>query len=118
PNILFNGKREAGGGGTLAAAENRYQQYRSVVDRLLDEPAKAAVKLAVNRQGDAITLRADVSNLFDPGDGKKLRFLLVEETVRYIGSNKLRFHHMVVRAMPGGPDGLPLTAKEGQHSAS
>jgi hypothetical protein len=106
PNIFFNGKHEAGGGGSLAAAENRYKQFRGVVDRLLEEPAKAAVRLGADRHGDVVTLRADVSNVTDPGDGKKLRFVLVEESVRYVGSNKMRFHHMVVRAMPGGPDGV------------
>ena len=54
----------------------------------------------------------------EPGDKKKLRFVLVEDTVRYAGGNKLRFHHMVVRALPGGPDGIALTDTASSQTAS
>jgi hypothetical protein len=37
-----------------------------------------------------------------------LRFALAEERVRYSGGNGIRYHHSVVRAMPGGPKGFPL----------
>jgi hypothetical protein len=47
----------------------------------------------------------------------RLRLALVEEAVRYVGCNKLRFHHMVVRTMPGSPEGFALTEKESQHTA-
>jgi hypothetical protein len=59
-----------------------------------------------------------VSNLTEPGSKKKLRFALLEDSVRYAGSNKLRFHHMVVRALPGGPDGVPLPETVSSHSAT
>ena len=42
----------------------------------------------------------------------------MEETIHYVGGNKLRFHHHVVRAMPGGVDGFALNAKDSQHAAS
>jgi len=35
----------------------------------------------------------------------------VEETVRYPGGNGMRLHHHVVRAMPGGADGITLAGK-------
>ena len=50
------------------------------------------------------------------GDKVRLRIALVEEHVRYVGSNQLRFHHHVVRAFPGGVNGVPLTAKTGKHT--
>ena len=31
-----------------------------------------------------------------------------DERVRFQGSNGVRYHHSVVRAMPGGPKGFPL----------
>jgi hypothetical protein len=44
--------------------------------------------------------------------------VITEEVVKYIGSNKLRFHHHVVRDMPGGADGVSLDkAGELTHSA-
>jgi hypothetical protein len=37
--------------------------------------------------------------------------LLVEETIRYVGGNGLRFHHQVVRALPGGAKGVEVKDK-------
>jgi hypothetical protein len=117
PSTFFNGKREASGGGAMAASETKYKQYRGILERLMEEPAKATVKLGATHQGDTITFRADVSALTEPGEDKKLRLLLVEETVRFTGNNKLRYHHMVVRAMPGGPDGMALTTVDSRNAA-
>jgi hypothetical protein len=44
--------------------------------------------------------------------------VLCEESVHYGGGNKIRIHHHVVRAMPGGPDGMALVKKEHETSAS
>jgi hypothetical protein len=109
PTTVFNGKPKAGGGGGIANAEGKYKQYRGIIDELLEENPKASLTLNATRDGDTVNLKADVSNVTEPGDKKKLRFVLVEDTVRYAGSNKLRFHHMVVRDLPGGPDGTALT---------
>jgi hypothetical protein len=44
----------------------------------------------------------------------RLRMALTEETIRYVGGNKLRFHHQVVRSMPGGVEGIELVAGQCQ----
>lgn len=59
--------------------------------------------------GDKIEIKAGVIGLKSPGKDTKLRMVLVEETIRFVGGNKLRFHHQVVRAMPGTPAGVPVT---------
>jgi hypothetical protein len=124
PTVLFNGKNVSAldpnvrGGGNMAMAEERYGQYSQIINKLMEEPAGAAVKLSANRLGDVINVRADVATTADPGSGKRLRFVVVEEAVRFTGANKLRLHHMVVRAMPGGADGIALTKKDGSYSAS
>ena len=51
------------------------------------------------------------------GDNVKLRLLLVEETIRYVGGNKIRFHHQVVRAFPGGVAGVAVKDKTLRHTA-
>jgi hypothetical protein len=118
PSTFFNGKAEAGSGGNLARSEAKYKEYRAVIERLLEQPGETAVTVGATRQGDTITIRADVPKLPAPFEGKRLRLLLVEETIRFVGSNKLRFHHMVVRAMPGGAEGKALTGREAQHTAT
>ena len=42
---------------------------------------------------------------------------LVEETIKYVGGNGIRMHHHVVRAMPGGADGMALKEKSGSKTA-
>ena len=45
---------------------------------------------------------------------EEMRLVLVEEWVRYLGSNGLPYHHRVVRALPGGPNGFSLTKETKQ----
>lgn len=44
----------------------------------------------------------------------RLRLALTEEIIRYVGGNNLRFHHHVVREMPGGVEGKELVAGQTQ----
>jgi hypothetical protein len=100
----------------MAGALNKYTQYRGLIDPALDEEKKADIKLSATRAGDEvmITARATLDSGNGPGEAKpKLRLVLIEESVRYPGSNKLRFHHNVVRAFPGGVEGKAIEGAEG-----
>ncbi len=118
PSSVFNGKPAAGGGGGMAAAEKKYHTYRQVIDPLLEQASTVKLAAQAARKGNQIDIDVTVSGLKDAGSSKKLRILLVEETIRYEGSNKIRFHHHVVRAFPGGVAGRALTAKDSKHRAS
>ncbi len=61
------------------------------------------------REGDKILIETDVRGMANPE--KKLRLVLVEEEIHFVGGNRLRFHHQVVRAFPGGVDGVAVTKK-------
>jgi hypothetical protein len=89
-----------------------------MIDPLLETPAGCQLKATVTRQGDTLNLQADVSGLDKPGTDKKLRFVLVEEVVKYGGGNTIRMHHHVVRAMPGGVEGKSIMEKDAQVKAS
>jgi hypothetical protein len=108
PSSLFNGKPQGGGGGGAAAAENKYNAYRTIIDPLLEDPSTAKIKAAATRKGDKVEINVS-ADVAAPGEEKKLRLLLTEETVRYPGSNKIRLHHNVVRAFPNGVNGTALT---------
>jgi len=116
PTSLFNGQPATGGGGPLAASESKFKQYVDVINPLLEKTS--AVKLAgkATRSGDKLAIAVEVAN----GDGNdmKLRLLVVEEVVKYAGSNGIRFHHQVVRGMPGGADGIAIRDKVFKHSAA
>lgn len=109
PTTYFNGQDQAGGGGGMANAEAKYNQYRKIIDEALEGRRAASIDLTAKRTGDEIQIKAS-AEVNDPAKDAKphLRLALVEESVRYVGGNKLRFHHRVVRALPGGAEGKAL----------
>jgi hypothetical protein len=119
PTMIFNGKPAAGGGGPANAAREKLKEYEQVINTLLDS-SQGDVKLEASavRAGDDISISAKVSNVKEPSDKLRLRFALVEEQVRYVGGNNIRFHHHLVRAMPGGAAGFPVANKETSQTVS
>jgi hypothetical protein len=118
PSIFFNGKFDAPGGGSAREGEDKYREYRGFIDPLLEKPATVKLTVKVVRKGDKIDITAETADLTKPGKQIRLRLALVEGWVKYAGFNQLPYHHHVVRAMPGGPEGLALTRKTGKQTAT
>jgi hypothetical protein len=118
PTIFFNGKKDEGGGGPLAAAKQKYASFREAIDEWLEKPAGAKLQLNATQKGSEIAIKASVNDLAAPGEKVMLRFALTEERVRYPGGNGLNYSHNVVRALPGGAKGVALTKKASEHTAS
>jgi hypothetical protein len=118
PTILFNGKAGASGGGSADAAQEKYKEYRKVIDPLLEKPTSIKLKANAVRKGDKLEITAQASGVDKPGEKLRLRLALVEEQVRYTGGNGLRYHHHVVRALPGGAEGMALKEKTGKQTAT
>jgi hypothetical protein len=116
PSSLFNGKVAGGGGGGMTAAEDKFNQYAGLINPLLEKTTEVKLAGKAKRTGDKLDIGVEVAN----GDGAdvKLRLLVVEETVKYAGSNGIRFHHHVVRAMPGGAAGVAVKDKSFKHTAA
>jgi hypothetical protein len=109
PQLFINGKLDATGGGAQPRmAKLKYQAYRETIDEWLEKPAPVKLSATAALKGDELTIKANVADLEKPGEKVALRFALAEERVRFQGGNGLRYHHSVVRAMPGGPKGFPL----------
>ena len=53
-------------------------------------------------------MTADAEGSFPPNEPIRLRLALAEDRIFMKGSNGIREHEMVVRAMPGGPQGVEL----------
>jgi len=112
PTTFIGGKLGAPGGGSSAAAQKKYAGFRKVIDEELEKPALVKLGLTVSKgEKGGFSAKATISDLEAPGEKVMLRFALAEERVRYAGGNGIRYHHMVVRAMPGGIKGFPLTKK-------
>jgi hypothetical protein len=116
PSSLFNGKPAGGGGGGMTAAEGKFQQYTATINSLLEQSSEVKLTGQATRTGDKLAINVEISGA--AGDDLKLRLLVVEETVKYAGSNGIRFHHQVVRAMPGGADGVAVKDRSFKHVAS
>jgi hypothetical protein len=118
PTLLLNGKTGPAAGGTKEEGPDTYDALTDAIAPLLEQPAKAKVTLTAAQKGTKIDIKAEVSDLAQPGDDVRLRLVLVEEEVAYTGANKLATHHHVVRDMPGGPKGIALPKKTGKQEVT
>jgi hypothetical protein len=89
--------------------EAGYDLARPWVEQRLEVGPEARLTLSAERTADKIQIRAEVSDFKRAGEKIRLRFVLLDETVSYRGSNGVRLHRNVPRAFPGGVDGLALT---------
>jgi thiol-disulfide isomerase/thioredoxin len=119
PTVFIGGKLGEAGGGPAAAAEKKYASFRKQIEEGLEKPpgVKIGLTIAKDEKG-GFTAKAAVSDLETPGEKVMLRFALAEERIRYTGGNGIRYHHMVVRSMPGGAKGVALAQKSAEHSVS
>ena len=118
PSTVFNGKPAAGGGGPAEHARKKLNQYRFVIDETLKNTKRAAIQLEARKIGDQIRIvaSAEILNKGDktPAQLPRLRLVLVEKDVAYLGGNKQSNHHHVVRAFPAGVQGTPLEGGKGR----
>jgi len=111
PTVMFNGEPQAPGGGRKADAQDKYDQYVGVIKPLLEKDSRAKLTATATQKGDSIEIKAEVADLKDAGESTKLRFVLIEDKVSYKGGNGIPEHHHIVRAMPGGVEGVALKDK-------
>jgi hypothetical protein len=118
PMIRVDGKAGPDVGGPITDAKGGYIALRKAVEPGLGEKLSATIGLDVERRGDVLKVRSKVDRVEFAKHPLRLRYALVEEVVRYAGRNGRRVHHNVVRAMPGGVEGVPIDAKTFEHSVT
>ena len=119
PSTLFNGKPFEAydkepthrGGGGMANAEAKYKQYAEIINPLLENTTSVGIAGKTSLNGDKLDIAVEVTGATPEGEDLRLRLLLVEDTVKYVGGNGLRFHHHVVRGLPGGATGIVINEK-------
>lgn len=112
PSLFINGERGPGVGGAKMHGRDRYETLIKLLDQKLETESVAKLQLKATRMGDKIDIQAEASDVKDKDDPVHLRLVLAEDTVRFAGRNGQRLHHNVVRAFPGGFEGLAV--KDGQ----
>jgi hypothetical protein len=118
PMYYVNGRAGPDGGGPPELAREIYGELLKSLGPSLAARAGASLALRVTRDGNVVTVAADVAGLKKPGNDARLRLALVQEMARFTGNNGQRLHHHVVRAFLGGPGGVPLTAASAAPSAT
>lgn len=118
PAVLFNGKPGAPGGGGRDAAQEKFEEFQSVINPLLEKDTAIKLTASAVRKGEKVMIQAKAENVDNPGEKVRLRLALVEDWVRYRSPNGLMYHHRVVRNMPLGTKGTALVKKDSDVSAS
>jgi hypothetical protein len=107
PTFVVAGK-SAQAGGYLHQADDVYKSMRGLIDIMLQRKTSVRIHLKAEPKEGAVAVTADADGSFAPTDPVRLRLVLAEEQVAVRGSNGIREHEMVVRAMPGGTGGAEL----------
>lgn len=112
PTVVLNGRPVGHNvGGLVPQAPQIYQRLRDAVDELSAADTPVRIALEAEAKDGKLSMTSKVQGLDGPVEDLRLRLVLAEETIPFVAGNGIRRHEMVVRTMPGGPDGIP--AREG-----
>lgn len=105
--------------GQAVTAKEVLTGIRKDLDESLEKPAGAKLTLTSAKGMKGFDVKASVGELnVTEKDKLVLRFAVVEPRVRYAGGSGAKYHANVVRAMPGGAKGFPLTKKQTDQSVT
>jgi hypothetical protein len=105
PTSIIDGTDVTNTGGSVFAARAKFAGYAEDIDRTLNLPAKASIKMSAKIR------RSRISFAVSAGVGAvrktyKLRVALAEDEIRYQGGNGISEHRFVVRKMIRGAGGI------------
>ena len=74
PSTFFNGHSQAGGGGPMQASEQKFNEFRGIIDSQLEARGRRQVEVSATRQGDQIEITAQATVTRKPeSNGAKRR---------------------------------------------
>ena len=111
PVLVLNGQllNPSAVAGNLYNAPNTYSVLREVIDDLLAESSDVAIELQATMADESIAISASVTGSESFPEDWRLRLCLAEDEIVHPAPNGVRVHEMVVRAMPGGVEGIAPT---------
>jgi len=95
-------------GGLLHQTPDVYNAIRQMIDHFLARRTSVKIHLKAEQKGSVVAITAEADGAFSTNEPIRLRLALAEERVSARGANGVREHEMVVRAMPGGVEGVGL----------
>jgi tetratricopeptide (TPR) repeat protein len=116
PTLAIDGVTTVGGG-PRTETKRVYDRITQQIEKGLEAPSGAQLKLDTAMDGATVRASATVSKITSKSPDLRLHIVLAEEMLRYTGENGIRLHPMVVRSMAesdGGGQGLSITSKDSQ----
>ena len=111
PTFHIDGALGQLGGGARTNTPGTYKSYVAKIDKALEEPARATLKVQATGEGESIKVVVDVAEFASDAKDVRLHIALAERELRFTGENGIRFHPFTVRAMAGERGaGVPITA--------
>jgi tetratricopeptide (TPR) repeat protein len=112
PTAVVDGLAPKSGGGGAAQAPGVFADYKGKVEARVDKAPLATLKdfrARVDDKSLKVTGQATLLSGAAEKAGKvTLHVAVVEDEIRYLGSNGVRFHSLVVRKLLGSPEGTVL----------
>jgi hypothetical protein len=99
PSYFFDGESDGGGGSADSAKALFDSKVDPKIQKHLEAPPEAAVKVQAAQTGNTVKAKATVSKVTSKSDKLRVQIVLAEESVTFSGENGERFHPMVVRGM-------------------
>ena len=117
PTAAIDGVVSPGGGGARDATRPVYDRFIKAIEKELELPAFAQLKLEAILDGNFVRVNAAAGRISADAADPKLQLVLVERELRYSGENGVRFHPMAVRSLAGidpKSPGFNIAAKDAQ----
>jgi hypothetical protein len=101
PRTLVDAELYDEGGGPRERALDVYRHIEPMIEKELQAPAQAHIKLNATLDGSAVKVEAVVDQVKSNSRQLRLQLALVENELQYGGENRVRIHPMVVRSLAG-----------------
>jgi hypothetical protein len=112
PTLCVNGRQFAQAGGFMSRVPEIFRELHETVTPYLAEKTGLVITLSARANQGRIAIAAKASGLESFPEDVHLKLVLAEDKINFPADNGIRAHEMVVRAMPGGVDGIE--PKKGQ----
>lgn len=119
PTAVFDGMSKTSGGGDRSMAQASFGEYTNIVDKRLATAPLAVLNLKADVKANMLGVSGEAKLLpaaADRASHVAMHVALAESDVRYLGSNGVRFHNLVVRKLLDGPQGTLFDPTKGTAS--
>jgi len=113
PTVFFDGTEKLTGGGPRMLVQNRFNIYKYVITKLMDEKSLIKINGDATQSDSIVKISLNVKG--EKNKNASLHLALVEKAINYIGGNGVDKHIFVVRHLIGSAEGIDLKGNAGKY---